>query len=401
MKRFKIYIIVTILLLACVSTFQVNAQVDRDTILRKRSALNYQLQSKPRLPNFPVKVHFEQFFSISQYVSYSLPQGVTAGIDICKFVTPLFGLRAGINIGSANFPNASAGELYHPKFDVVLDLGALGWGYNPSRVFTIWTVLGADGAVTRNNPQQLNYNYSYGGHFGLLLNLRISKTVHFTLESSATLFSDRFNGRGDWYIADPIAEFHAGISYRRPLVTEKYYARYNASKKNFIAFGGGAQSFPLSSIGKKGESSLWLSTGGGGVINLGRWISTLSGIRATFSYGVSPILREEEAIQYGSMLGVSLDYLYRLTNGENMKNTFSWFVVAGGNFLYATISKRYEQNERIYNFGANSGLNVCYNVNSSLSFYLEPKVTIFGTAMNDSNSGRLMLNLNTGLVYRW
>jgi hypothetical protein len=399
MRRFNAYIVLMIIAFA-ISGFA-SGQNHRDTILRKRSALNYQLQSKPRLPHFPAKVHFEQFFSISQYVSYSLPQGVTAGVDMCKFVTPLFGLRAGINIGSVKFPNAASGEMYHPKVDAVLDLGAFGWGYNPSRIFTVWAIAGIDGAFTKNNPEAASYRFAYGGHVALLMNLRLSHTLYFSLESSATLFSDRFNGSVDWHIADPIAEFHAGLSYRRPLVTQKYYSRFKASKKNFISLGAGVQSLPLSTIGTKGKSSLWKSTGACMMINIGRWVSTLSGIRATFSYGVSPILWEEEAKQHGSLLGASVDYLYRLTDGENLKNTFSWFVIAGGNFVYSTISKRYEQNEAIYNFGFNSGLNVCYNVNSSLSFFLEPKATIYGSWLNSSNTGRVMLNLNTGIVVRW
>lgn len=394
MRRIR-YIILLIILAA--ATFSAGAQV-QDTIIRRHSALDYQLQSKPRLEHFPSKMPFEQFFSISQYVAYSIPQGVTVGVDMCKFFTPVIGLRAGINIGEVRFPDLPVSEMYHPKLDVVLDLGAFAWGYNPKRVFTIWGIIGADGALLRHSIDE-PYRFAYGMHMALSFDFRLSNTLHLSIEPTATLFSNQFNGVGDWYIADPIADFRIGLNYRRPVVTDRFYQALRGSKRNFVSIGAGIQSLPMCTISRHLYAP-WRSIGACMMLNIGRWLSPLSGIRATFSYGVSPFTKEEEATQHVSILGVSLDYLYHLSNGENYSNTFSWAIVAGVNFVHTGITKRFEMDEVEMTFGVNSGINVCYNLNPSVSFYLEPKATIFGTEMAAS-SGRLMLNLNTGMIYRW
>lgn len=397
MKRFRI-IVLSLLLVSAVTTITAGAQA-KDTILRRHSALEYQLQSKPRLPHFPTKMQFGQFFSISQYISYSLPQGVALGVDMCKFVTPLFGLRAGINIGNTSLPGASNSEFYHPRIDCLLDLGAFGWGYNPSRIFTIWGIAGIDGAFLKATPED-NFRFAYGGHLGALLDLRISNTLHLSIEPGAILYSNNYNGVKDWHIADLVGEFHVGLNYRRPVVTEKFYQRLRGSKRNFLTLGAGIQSLPLC-----GYEDLWSSIAKSisacAMINIGRWFTPLSGGRLSLSYGVSSMHLEEGAKQYASLIGASLDYLYHLSNGENYSNTVSWAIVAGANFSYANLTRRYEPSVPVFNFGFNTGFNLSYNVNPRISLFLEPKTTIYGTAQNSTNTGRVLLNLNTGIAYRW
>lgn len=137
------------------------------------------------------------------------------------------------------------------------------------------------------------------------------------------------------------------------------------------------------------------------MLSFGYWHSPLSGVRFNFSYGISPNRMEDEAKQYANLVGLSADYLYHLSNGERYGDSFSWIVVAGVNFSYANLTKRYDPNEAIFNFGFNTGLNISYNVNPQFSAFLEPKVTIYGTAQNYTNTGRMLLNLNTGIAYRW
>lgn len=386
MNRFKTIVLSLLLLIAATSVAE--GQV-RDSILRKRSALDYQLQSRPRLPHFPQKMQFEQFFSISQYLSYTLPQGVTAGVDMCKFITPLFGLRAGLNIGNS----------FHVKMDGLIDLGAFGWYFDPDRTFTIMALAGIDGAFYEKRGTQ-EFRFAYGAHVGLSFDLRISNTLHFFIEPSATLYSNNYNNIKDWYIADPVAEFHVGINYRRPMVTQKFYQRLRGANRWFLSLGAGVQSFPLSTIGTK-INSFAKSCGACTALGVGYWITPLSGIRVNFSYGVSPVRMEEEARQFATLAGVSLDYMYHLSNGENHQNTFSWSVIAGANYSYAAITRRYDPTEEIHNVGFNSGVNLCYNVNPSISIYVEPKATMFGIAQDSSNTGKVMLNLNGGLIFRW
>lgn len=396
MKRFNIILLA--LLLTSAATFTAGAQA-KDTILRRHSALEYQLQSKPRLPHFPTKMPSEQFFSISQYASYSLPQGVAMGVDMCKFVTPLFGLRAGINIGQHFSAGTPGSEIYHPRIDGILDLGAFGWGYNPNRVFTIWGIAGIDGAWLRESPAD-KFRFAFGAHIAALFDFRLSKTVHLTLEPAAILYTNSYNGVKDWNMADLVGEFHLGLTYFRPMVTERYFQRVSGSHRNFAALGVGLQSIPFCTIGDKWES-LWKSFGACTMICAGRWFTPLSGARMTFSYGISPALMEEEARQYANLIGVSADYLYHLSNGETYNDKFSWAVVAGVNFSYVNLTKRYEPSEAIFNFGFNTGISTFFNVNPRFSVFLEPKATIYGTAQNSSNTGRLMLNINTGIAYRW
>ena len=158
-------------------------------------ALQYMLQKRPANEKFESNRFNEHLFFSAGIGPYSLltsgdsqdGMGMTAHLFMGKWITPVHGLRIGVNLGylSSGIYDSKI-KMGGGSLDYLLNMSSLAYGYNANRCFELVGIAGIEAGYSKvgdNSDRSEKYpdlkgggQLYYGAHLGLQGNVRLSST---------------------------------------------------------------------------------------------------------------------------------------------------------------------------------------------------------------------------------
>lgn len=393
-------IVITALLFAIIP-LSVSAQTNTGeaTVLQGFNALDHRLQ-RP-LPNerFEHKRFGDHLFISAEgaptFTHRSYGQlfgtpdiGVRGGVSIGDWLTPVHGLKLGLNMGARNEFEAAKHLFAGVSVDYLMNLSSLAHMYKPDRKFEFITVIGAE-YQRRFRRGSANV---FGGHIGLQTRFNITPSTFIYLEPRINLFTDEVNSRNNWQKYDWEGALLVGLGYRISPITPRFRTSLDnkyAIDNTFYGFNGGANLHANGTI-KSPKSVL----GANASMYIGTWASTISGWRFMATAGTFG----QKNSGHPKFATAEIDYLINVNsviNGFNPENRFN------SNFIIGPAVGVTSRTSSKLHLGGTIGAQGVINLTNNLQFVIEPKALVF--RKDFASSGRklnVIGSLNLGFQYR-
>lgn len=392
---------VTVLFLLCTATAQGQSFGALQHLLQKRPA-NERFQSNN--PNEHL------FISGSAGMNHLLTgsdaqEGISwsGNFFVGKWLTPIHGLRLGFNesLIKAGTNNAKIRTM-GGSLDYLLNISALGWGYNEQRPFEMLFVTGGEigySKVNQDTPHSPSACY-YGLYLGLQGNVRLTSTLDFFIEPRIGIYSDTYTHTEHWRNYKQRLSVLAGLTYTpaAPMGTRIHFDSFEHSRLYdhlFVSVSGG-----IGFLKNGGWRNSLSGLGPQGAFSIGRWMTPVSGLRLTggMGYGNTPENSDARRLKH---IDFRTDYLLNLNNllwGYDDSRLFTLSGVVGLNLAATKGVKNHAQ----YAAGAGLGVQGSFRLNRSLDFFIEPRINLYTNHYaggQRSWGGDQTTELNIGFTY--
>lgn len=382
-------------------------------------ALKYMLQKRPANEKFESNKFNEHIFFSAGIGPYSLLSaenlqdgaGMTANLFLGKWITPVHGIRLGVNVGY--LPS----KMYTSKIkmggvsvDYLLNMSSLAFRYNENRRFELFGVAGVDlGFSKANDNNEFSPIYPnleggkdvyYGAHFGLQGNIRLSRTVDLFIEPRVGWYNDGFAHTKSWRNYKIAGSALVGLTYMpaAPMGTKIHFDDFdNSSFINhmFITLSGGISTLKAGTI-----KSTLKGFGPQFSAGIGKWFSPSSALRLSGTVGMndSPVGSES---RYFKHVDLHADYMLNLNNvlwGYDESRLFTLIGIAGVNLS----GTKGVDKSADYAPGIGVGLQGSFRMNRSVDLFVEPRFNIYHKKYAGGKGFRntdQLGELNFGLTY--
>ena len=383
-------------------------------------ALQYMLQKRPANEKFESNKFNEHLFFSAGIGPYSLlsdkagqdGMGMTAHLFMGKWITPVHGLRIGVNLGY--LPS----DIYDSKIkmgggslDYLLNMSSLAYGYNANRRFELFGIAGIEAGYSKvgdNSERSVDYpnlkgggEFYYGAHLGLQGNVRLSRTLDLFVEPRIGWYNDGFAHTESWRNYKMGGSVLVGLTCMpaAPMGTKIHFDDFdNSSFLNhmFISLSGGISTLKVPGI-KNTVKGLGPQFSAG----IGKWFSRSSGLRLSGTVGLCDTPSGSES-GYFKHVDLHADYLLNINNilwGYDEDRLFTLMGIAGVNL---SGTKGVEQRAK-YAPGVGVGVQGSFRLNRSVDLFVEPRFNVYhkryaggrGVGGNTDQLGEL----NVGLTY--
>lgn len=384
-------------------------------------ALKHMLQKRTANEKFESNKFNEHLFFSAGIGPYSLltngssqdGPGLTARFFMGKWITPVHGLRLGVNMGY--LPSSiytSKIKMGGGSLDYLLNMSSLAFGYNEHRRFELLGIAGIEvgySKVNRNNERAENYpglkggrDLYYNAHFGLQGNLRLSPSLDLFVEPQIGWYNDSFVHTKSWRNYKMGGSVLVGLTYMpvAPMGTKIHFDDFdNSSFLNhmFISLSGG-----ISALKVPGISTTLKGLGPQFSAGIGKWFSRSSALRLSGTVGFCDT-PSGSVSRFFKHVDLHADYMLNLHNllwGYDEDRLFTLIGIAGVNL---SGTKGVEESAK-YAPGVGLGVQGSFRLNRSVDLFFEPRFNIYnkkyaGSRRIGSNTDQLG-ELNIGLTYR-
>lgn len=357
-------------------------------------ALQYMLQKRPANEKFESNKFNERLFFSAGVGPYSLLSGkdaqdglgMTAHLFMGKWITPVHGLRIGVNMGY--LPS----KIYDSKIkmgggslDYLLNMSSLAYGYNANRRFELFGIAGIEAGYSKvgdNSERSEKYpnlkgggEFYYGAHFGLQGNVRLSRTLDLFVEPRIGWYNEGLAHTESWRNYQMGGSVLVGLTYMpaAPMGTKIHFDDFdNSSFLNhmFISLSGGISTLKVSGI-KNTIKGLGPQFSAG----IGKWFSPSSGLRLSGTVGVSDTPAGSIG-RYFKHVDLHADYMLNINNvlwGYDEERIFSLIGIAGVNL---SGTKGVESSAK-YAPGIGVGVQGSFRLNRSVDLFIEPRLNVY------------------------
>ena len=383
-------------------------------------ALQYMLQKRPANEKFESNKFNEHLFFSAGIGPYSLltsgdsqdGMGMTAHLFMGKWITPVHGLRIGVNLGY--LPSSiydSKIKMGGGSLDYLLNMSSLAYGYNANRCFELVGIAGIEAGYSKvgdNSDRSEKYpdlkgggQLYYGAHLGLQGNVRLSSTLDLFVEPRIGWYNDSFAYTENWRNYKMAGSVLVGLTYMpgAPMGTKIHFDGFdNSSFLNhmFISLSGG-----ISTLKVPGIKNTIKGLGPQFSAGIGKWFSPSSGLRLSGTVGLSDT-PSGSASGYFKHVDLHADYLLNINNvlwGYDEDRIFSLIGIAGVNLAG---TKGVDKTAK-YAPGIGVGVQGSFRINRSVDLFIEPRLNVYnkryaggrGVGGNTDQLGEL----NFGLTY--
>lgn len=382
-------------------------------------ALKYMLQKRPANEKFTGNKFNEHLFFSAGVGPYGLLSGkeaqdgtgMNAHLFMGKWLTPVHGLRLGVNAGYLPSSVYDARiKMGGGSLDYLLNMSSLAFGYNERRRFELFGVMGVEAGyskVSDNNERSEKHpglkgggEFYYGAHFGLQGNIRLSPTLDLFIEPRVGWYNDELAYMESWRGYKIGGTVVVGLTYMpaAPMGTKIHFDEFdNSSFLNhlFISLSGGVSTLKFSGF-KNTIKGLGPQFSAG----IGKWFSPSSGLRLSGTVGMSDTPSGSDSRNF-KHIDLHADYLLNINNvlwGYDEDRLFTLVGIAGVNLAG---TKGVEKSAK-YAPGIGIGLQGSFRLNPSIDLFVEPRLNIYDKkyagGCGFGNTDQLG-ELNFGLTY--
>ena len=365
------------------------------------NALDHTLQKPLKIEKFEEKKFGDHLFVIPE-VGITLMQkpnsmlspagiGARGGLLIGDWITPVHGVRIGLNGGQHNGVSINT-NFVGLSADYLMNMSALLRGDNPNRLFEVLGIAGLEYQLIYNTG---TVSHVGGFRLGLQGKFNLSPLTMLYIEPRVGIYSDGLDRVVSWRRYDLEASVMAGIGYKLlsdPIRKKSSDFDRRFSKNFFFSLGGGFAST------LKVASMPFRDYGGTAFVAIGNQLSRISSLRLSI---LADYLKTSR-VRNSSAIGVQLDYMldmHSLFGGFDPSRLFSMSWVAGVN--YNSVSSDGVRNGQP---SIGTGLHGNFRLNDYLGLFIEPRINIF---KNDAWGGTdgigkvdLLSSASVGLTYR-
>ena len=379
-------------------------------------ALKYMLQKRPANEKFTSNKFNEHIFFSAGIGPYSLLTsetekdglGMNAQLFIGKWITPVHGIRLGVNLGY--LPS----NVYKSKLiigggsvDYLLNMSSLAFGYSENRRFELFGIAGVEAGVSKSNDHSSDHlvaisnieNY-YGIHMGLQGNIRLSQTLDLFIEPKIGWYNDGFTHTESWRNYKMGGSVLMGLTYApaAPMGTKIHFDEFdNSSFINhmFLSFSGG-----MSTLKMPGIKNTIKGFGPQASLGIGKWFSPSSGMRLSGTVGFCNTPSGSDSHKF-KHVDLHADYMLNINNvlwGYDEDRLFSLIGIVGVNLAGTKGVSPTAQ----YAPGLGVGLQGSFRVNRSVDLFVEPRLNIYQKKYAGAHGIRKTDQLgevNLGLTY--
>lgn len=379
-------------------------------------ALKYMLQKRPANEKFESNKFREHIFMSAGLGPYSLLTsgseqeglGMNAQLFIGKWITPVHGLRLGINIGylPSNVYTSNV-KMGGGSVDYLLNMSSLALGYNENRRFELFGIAGLEAGLSRasdNATDKLkiknNDEIYYGLHLGLQGNVRLSQALDLFVEPKVGWYTDGLTPTESWRNYKMGGSLLMGLTYTPtvPMGTKVHFDDFDKSSfinNMFISFSGG-----MSTLKMLGVKNMIKGFGPQMSLGIGKWFSPSSGLRLSGTVGFcdTPPGSVNRKLKH---VDLHADYMLNINNvlwGYDENRLFSLIGIAGVNLAGTKGVVATAQ----YAPGIGVGLQGSFRVNQSVDLFIEPRVNVYKSTYAGGHGFKQMDQLgelNVGLTY--
>lgn len=388
-------------LLSAVTPLSASAQTNTSgvTVLQGFNALDYRLQ-RP-LPNVKFdNKRFGDHLFISVEAGPTLTHrsygqiigrpdlGARMGLSVGDWLTPVHGLKLGVNLGLRDETGARKNMFGGVTFDYMMNLSSLAHGFNPYRKFDFVGVAGLE-YQRRVKPSAANV---FGGHLGLQVRYNFNPTTFIYIEPRVSMFSDGVNTRTSWQKYDWEGSLMVGLGYSLSPIAN----RFRATLDNQYAFDNTFYGFNIGGnvLADPNLKSIKSNIGANGSMYIGTWASTISGWRFMATAGAFGLKNHG----HPKFAAAEIDYLLNINsvfNGYNPERRFNTNLILGPALGVTS------RTSTSLHLGAAVGMQGVIDLTSNLQMVIEPKALIFNREF--AHSGRranILGSFNIGFQYR-
>ena len=291
-----------------------------------------------------------------------------ASLMVGDWLTPVHGVRAGAKAGWLNY-GSGKNKWAGAELDYLLNLTTLGQGgYSLKRPFEVSALAGFEGIYARKSGTS---RWGIGVHAGLLGTFRLSDLTYAFLEPRVTFYSNGVTPLAEtsWRNYKLAASMTVGVAYRLLSGETRNRDRYSQESGDdnmFISVGLGAGATMRRPLRQTLDN-----LGPVGGVAIGKEINGYSAFRAKMRLGYYPV-NEEQNLKVGTL---QVDYLFNLTNlmGGYRADRRFWLEGVAGVELSAS---KYVNTELTPGLGA--GLQLNFRTGRQSSFYVEPRLALYG-----------------------
>lgn len=338
------------------------------------NAFDHLLQKPIRIEKFEHKKFGDHLFLMGGMgLNYIKTQEASPSVQISgmlgDWVTPVHGWRVGMHGGLLDYGEAR-NKFIGLSADYLMNLHALGSGqYSLDRPFEISLLAGVDAIYARKEGLGKK---ALGVHAGFLGSFRLSHYTFLFVEPKLGLYSNGITPRANynsWRSYKMMPSITAGLGYKLMTGHDRYWNVYQADNfwdHFFVSVGAGVATVvarPLS------NSTDYL--GGFGSLAVGKEVSPYSSFRAKLKAS----MLKADTKHHLKVLNGQIDYLFNLTNIMSGYKTDRKLWLNGVIGVDLAASK-YEYTKFMPGVGGGAQLN--FSTGRYSSFYLEPRLDVYG-----------------------
>lgn len=357
-------------------------------------ALQYMLQKRPANEKFENNKFNRHLFFSAGIGPYSLLSdknaqngiGMTAHLFMGKWITPVHGLRVGVNLGylPSNVYDAKI-KMGGAGLDYLLNMSSLAYGYDANRRFELVGIAGVETGYSKvgdNSGHSEKYpdlkggnEFYYGVHLGLQGNVRLSSTLDLFVEPRIGWYSDGFMHTESWRNYKMGGSMLVGLTYMpvAPMGTKIHFDDFDKSSflnHVFISLSGG-----ISTLKVPGIKNTIKGLGPQFSAGIGKWFSASSGLRLSGTVGVSDTPFGSES-RYFKHIDLNADYMLNFNNvlwGYDEERLFTLIGIAGINLAG---TKGVDKTTK-YASGIGLGVQGSFRLNRSVDLFVEPRFNVY------------------------
>lgn len=357
-------------------------------------ALQYMLQKRPANEKFENNKFNRHLFFSAGIGPYSLLSdknaqngtGMTAHLFMGKWITPVHGLRVGVNLGylPSNVYDAKI-KMGGASLDYLLNMSSLAYGYDANRRFELVGIAGVETGYSKvgdNSGRSEKYpdlkggnEFYYGVHLGLQGNVRLSSTLDLFVEPRIGWYSDAFMHTESWRNYKKGGSMLVGLTYMpaAPMGTKIHFDDFDKSSflnHVFISLSGG-----ISTLKVPGIKNTIKGLGPQFSARIGKWFSASSGLGLSGTVGFSDTPSGSES-RYFKHINLNADYMLNFNNvlwGYNEERLFTLIGIAGINLAG---TKGVDKTTK-YASGIGLAVQGSFRLNRSVDLFVEPRFNVY------------------------
>ena len=315
-------------------------------------------------------------------------------VGLGKWLSPSSGLRLMASGAMVKHPATKDDmQVFGGQFDYLLNINSLFNGYDASRVFSLYGIVGLDGAIPEKSDVT---SPSIGFGLGLQANFRLSATTDFFIEPRFSVFQTSYAGGISHKNFDAPASVMLGFNFNRSGEYLERVRRESTSEfkpHGFISLSGGVNSALSGHMRILKDKSVQPIFGA----HLGYFFNEVSGLRLGGKAGLLGEFRPNtQNYMRTKMLSADLSYMFNITNALldfRHDRRFNASAIIGASAMYNSGPTGDGSKQSVIP-GMDLGLQFNYFVSPYVGIFLEPSLSIY----NDKLIATTFTPLNRDLL---
>lgn len=400
-KKYLLYSACVLAWMAPAEKAVAQAGMEKDSLAQAggyEDAFTHLLQKPIRNETFPGKQLGDHFFlmggvGINRLKVEGASPSVQASWMVGDWLTPVHGVRGGMKGGWLNY-GTGKNKWVALEADYLMNLTALGQaGYSLKRPLEVSALAGVEVVYARKSGVE---RWGAGVHAGLLAAMRLSDLAYAFVEPRITCYSNGVTplAENSWRNYKMAGSVTVGLAYRLLTGEARYrdvFRKEGWDDNWFLSVGAGTGAVTKRPLRETVEDA-----GFGASLAVGKEVNPYSSFRAKLHVGTYVT----QGTQHLKVANAQVDYLFNLTHlmGGYREGRRFWLHGVVGADLAAS---KYVYTELEPGLGA--GLQFNFRTGPYASFYVEPRVDIYGEhfdpTVNSFRQWDMLASLDMGFTF--